>query len=58
LIEKIKKGGDKMAVDIKQFELDRIINMLRSFGWSVVESRFEGDKIIVRMEKIVKAETK
>jgi len=45
-----------MAADLKQLELDRIINLLRSFGWAVVSSRFEGDKIIVQMEKIIKPE--
>jgi len=45
-----------MAVDLKQFELDRIVNMLRSFGWAVVSSRFEGEKVIVTFEKTVKAE--
>lgn len=45
-----------MAVDQKQFELDRITNMLRSFGWSVVSTEFQGDKIVVKVEKIVSKE--
>lgn len=45
-----------MAIDIKQFELDRITNMLRSFGWTVVKSEFAGDRIIVQFEKVVKPE--
>lgn len=45
-----------MNVDKKQFELDRIVNMLKSFGWAVVKSEFQGDKIIITMEKTVKQE--
>jgi len=46
-----------MAMDVKQFELDRIVNMLKSFGWSVVKSEFLGDKVVVTMEKVVKTES-
>jgi len=46
-----------MVIDIKQFELDRIVNMLKSFGWSVTSSSFQADKIIVSFEKVVKAES-
>ena len=45
-----------MVVDMKQFELDRVVNMLRAFGWSVVKTEFQGDKIIISMEKIVSPE--
>jgi len=44
-----------MAIDVKQFELDRIVNMLKSFEWFVVSSSFQADKIIVTFEKTVKA---
>ena len=44
-----------MVTDTKQFELDRIVNMLKSFGWGVTSSSFQGDKIIVTFEKTVKA---
>jgi len=40
-------------IDLKQFELDRIVNMLKAFGWSVVATRFEDQKVIVTFEKIV-----
>ena len=43
-------------IDIKQIELDRIINMARSFGWSVTKSEIVVDKVVVTMEKIVKPE--
>jgi hypothetical protein len=46
-----------MAIDTKQFELDRIVNMLKSFGWSVTSSSFQGDKVIVTFEKTVKTES-
>ena len=42
-----------MAVDLKQYELDRIVTMLRSFGWSVVKSEFQDTKVVVTFEKIV-----
>jgi hypothetical protein len=45
-----------MGVDVKQMELDRITNMLRSFGWRVVSTRIEGEKLVVQMEKEVKVE--
>lgn len=43
-----------MSPDLKQFELDRITNMLKSFSWEVVTSRFEGDKILVQYQKDLK----
>ena len=46
-----------MVADVKQFELDRIVNMLKSFGWAVVSSSFQADKIIVTFEKTVKTES-
>lgn len=55
-VKKIFWGGWFMAIDVKQFELDRMINMMRSFGWTIVKSEFAGDRIIVQMEKIVKPE--
>ncbi len=42
-----------MVMDIKQFELDRIVNMLKSFGWAVTSSSFVGEKVIVTFEKTV-----
>lgn len=42
-----------MVIDIKQFELDRIVNMLRAFGWSVVSSSFTDNKVVVTFEKII-----
>lgn len=45
-----------MAIDFKQFELDRVVNLLKAFGWSVVSSSFQDDKVIVQFEKVVKPE--
>jgi len=45
-----------MAIDVKQFELDRIVTMLKSFGWSIVSSSFQDNKVIVTFEKIIKTE--
>lgn len=46
-----------MAVDVKQFELDRIVNMLKAFGWAVTGSQFAGEKITATFEKMVVSET-
>ena len=46
-----------MVMDVKQFELDRIVNMLKSFGWAVTGSQFAGEKITVTFEKTVVSET-
>jgi len=43
-----------MAVDQKQFELDRIQNMVRSFGWSVVSTEMGDNKVSVKIEKVMK----
>ena len=45
-----------MAIDMKQFELDRIVTMLKSFGWSVVSSSFQDNKVSVTFEKVVVTE--
>lgn len=45
-----------MAVDLKQLELDRIVTMLRSFGWSVVSTSFQDNKVVVTFEKVVVTE--
>lgn len=45
-----------MSIDIKQFEIDRVVNMMRSFGWSVVKTEKAEDKVTITMEKIIKAE--
>lgn len=45
-----------MPVDKKQFELDRIVNMLKSFGWSVTSSSFQGNKVVVTFEKTITEE--
>ncbi len=39
--------------DMKQFELNKVITMLRSFGWETVGSRFEEDKVFVDFDKKV-----
>jgi len=43
-----------VAIDVKQFELDRIVNMLKSFGWTVVSSSFQENKVVVTFEKVIK----
>lgn len=40
-----------MAVDIKKMEVDRIENLVRGFGWEIVETRFTDGEIIVTVKK-------
>lgn len=42
-----------MSPDMKQYELDRITTLLKSFGWAITGSRFEGEKILVDFDKAV-----
>jgi len=42
-----------MVIDVKQFELDRAVTTMRSFGWNVVRSGFENDKVKVDFEMTV-----
>lgn len=41
------------GIDPKQFELDRIKNMLSAFGWSVGTSNFMGNTVEVRFDKTI-----
>jgi hypothetical protein len=45
-----------MAVDVKQLELDRIVTMLKTFGWTVVSTSFEANKVVATFEKIIATE--
>jgi len=47
-----------MAVDARQLELDRMVNMARSFGWTVVKTEFVENKIVVTLEKVVASSPK
>lgn len=42
-----------MSPDLKEYELDRVINTIKSFGWTVVGSSIVGDKVNVEFEKMV-----
>jgi len=42
-----------MAIDLKEFELRRIVDMLRGFEWTVVKSGFLDDKVSVDFEKTI-----
>lgn len=39
--------------DLKQFELDRVVNLFRAMGYTSVSSEFKDEKIVVSFEKIV-----
>ena len=45
-----------MAVDMKRFELDRVLNMLRAFNWEMVTSSIEGDEVKLTIKKLVRVE--
>lgn len=45
-----------MPVDVKQFERERIINMLKSFGWEMESTSIDGDKLTITIVKTVKSE--
>jgi hypothetical protein len=45
-----------MAIDMKKFELDRLLNMLKAFGWEMASSSIEGDKVTVTLVKVILAE--
>lgn len=45
-----------MPVDMKQFERDRIVNMLKSFGWEMVSTTSEGDVVTITFKKTIIAE--
>jgi len=40
-----------MAIDLKQFELNRIVSLLKSMGWSITSSGFEDSKVVASFEK-------
>jgi len=42
-----------MAVDKKQIELDRLLNMAKAFGWEQRSQRIDGDTIVVELAKRV-----
>ena len=45
-----------MAIDFKKFELDRIINVMKAAGWTLTQSKMEGERVIAEFEKVVKPE--
>lgn len=45
-----------MPIDFKKFELDRIVNIMKAAGWTLTQSKYDGDKVIAEFEKIVKPE--
>ena len=39
--------------DLKQFELDRVVNLFRAMGYTSVSSEFKDEKIVVSFEKVL-----
>jgi hypothetical protein len=42
-----------MSPEMKQYEIDRVVNTIKSFGWTSVGSRIEGSKVVVDFEKML-----
>jgi hypothetical protein len=42
-----------MPADIKSFEVDRLLNMVRAFGWVLTSQQIVGDEIQVTIKKTV-----
>lgn len=38
-------------VDTKQFELERVVTLLKSFEWKLVSSELSGNKVLGKFEK-------
>jgi hypothetical protein len=53
-----EERGFLVAADIKQFEMDRMVNMLRGYGWVVVRQETSGETIRITCEKVIKPEGK
>jgi len=46
-----------MSPDMRQFELERVINLLKTFQWTVRTNRFDGDKVVVAFERMAPGAT-
>jgi len=46
-----------MAIDIKQFELDRMVTLLKSFDWGLVSSEFVNDRVQAKFQKTMTGKT-
>ena len=42
-----------MSPDLKQYELDRVINTIKSFGWNMMSSDLKGEKVKVEFFKVL-----
>lgn len=40
-----------MVADKDRIEVERIVNLVRGFGWEVVKQEFTEDRIILSLEK-------
>lgn len=45
-----------MAPDMKQFELDRIVSMVKTKGYTITSSALQADMMVVQAEKSFSAE--
>ena len=45
-----------MAVPLKQMEVDRVLNLVRGFGWDQVEVKFVNAEIILTIKKTLTPE--
>jgi hypothetical protein len=40
-------------VDTKQFELERVVTLLKSFEWKLVSSDMSGNRVLGKFEKVI-----
>jgi len=45
-----------MVIDRKRFEVDRLLNVIRAFGWEATSQQYVGEKIVLQIEKTVSGE--
>jgi len=46
-----------MAVDVRQFELDRIVTMLKTFEWGLTHSEMVPDGVQGKFQKVMTVKT-
>lgn len=46
-------GGAKMEQIQRTIEVERVVNLVKGFGWELVDSRVDGDTIQISIKKTV-----
>ena len=48
------KGGGNVSESQVLLEVERVMNLIRGFGWSKKEEKTDGDKVSLVIEKTIK----